>query len=167
MGNGGDLAKRNALRPHYGGHMGLMALLCMLGVTGCMAFAENTGATSFLPGWAQTTSYSEPTDATLVSANAATFIVRFNNEPELQQVSRNFRRDEAATREVFRKWAAQYPQLEGLELVRASYSGELILGLPVNDPAGRSPKDVIAALETMSNLAYAEIDSMATASERK
>lgn len=167
MGDGADFMARGEVRPHYGGHIGLVALLCMLGVTGCMAFAENSGTATFFPGWAQTTSYSEPEVATLISAPAATFIVRFESEPDLQFVSRNFRRDEAATREVFGKWAAKYPPLEGLELLRASYSGELILALPVNDPAGRSPKDVIAALETMSNLAYAEIDSMATASERK
>ncbi len=167
MGDGADVIERDELRPHYGGQMGLMALLCMLGVTGCMAFVDNSGSTSILPGWAQAASYSEPVDATLISAPAATFIVRFHDDPDLQYVSRNFRRDEAATRDVFRKWAAQYPELKGLNLVRASYSGELILSLPANDPAGRSPKDVIAALETMSNLAYAEIDSMATASERK
>ena len=60
-----------------------------------------------------------------------------------------------------------HPQLQGLQLVRASYSGELILALPQDDPARRSVSDVIAALETMDNLAYAEVDSVASTYEGK
>jgi hypothetical protein len=155
--------------PHYGGQMGLAALLCMLSLTGCVAFTGQSSGASFLPAWGQSSLQVKPissSEATLISAPAATFIVRFNDEPELEQVYRNFRRDEAGTRAAYMAWASQHGQLKGLHLVRASYSGELILALPANDPAGRSPREVIAALETIANLAYAEIDELATTSIR-
>ncbi len=156
--------------PHYGGQIGLVALLCMLCATGCVAFTDSSGSLGFLPSWSQN-SVERPavvtSQAIPVSAPAATFIVRFNDEPELNTVYRNFRRDEAATRIAYKNWASKYRQLEGLMLIRASYSGELVLGLPQNDPIGRSPRDVIASLETMDNVAYVEIDSIARASEGK
>ncbi len=156
--------------PHYGGHMGFAALLCMLTVTGCVTFTDQSGSVGFLSGWAQQTRQVTPTlpaGAVKVSEPAATFIVRFKNEPELEKMARNFRRDETGTRAAFLEWASAHKQLDGLHLVRASYSGELILALPMDDPAGRSPRDVIASLETIDNLAYAEIDEMATTSTRK
>lgn len=156
--------------PHYGGQLGFAALLCMLSVTGCVTFTDQGANVSFLPGWAQQTTQTVPVlpaDAVLISQPAATFIVRFDDEPDLDQMGRNFRRDEAGTRAAFKDWAASHKQLDGLYLVRASYSGELILALPMDDPAGRSPDDVIASLETIDNLAYAEIDEMATTSERR
>ncbi|MEL7040658.1 MAG: hypothetical protein AAGL90_03990 [Pseudomonadota bacterium] len=147
-------------RPHHGGHIGLTALLSMLLMAGCVALAERSSASSLFAVSAQTNS--QPSNAV-----AATFIVRFHDDPTLAQVSRNFRRDQAGTSAVYRDWAANHPQLSGLSLVRASYSGELILALPANDPAGRTPQDVIAALRTMPNLAYAEIDEMATTNSRR
>jgi len=155
--------------PHYGGQIGFVALLSMLCVTGCVTLADQSGTIGFLPGWAKTSAAPLPVqvvEAKLINAPAATFIVRFNNVPQLDPVYRNFRRDEAATRAAYSAWASDFPQLEGLLLVRASYSGELILGLSADDPAGRSALDVLAALETMDILAYAEIDSMASTSER-
>lgn len=156
--------------PHYGGHMGLAALICMLSLTGCMAFTQKADSLTFFPQW--TNSQIEAaqlvqSQSVPVVAPAATFIVRFNDEPELDQVCRNFRRDEVGTRAAFHKWASGHPQLQGLQLVRASYSGELILALPKGDAAGRSAADVIAALETIDNLAYAEVDSIASTYEGK
>lgn len=154
--------------PHYGGQMGLVSLLCMLCVTGCVTFTDQSGSLTIFPSWAQTSSTATPVlqaSQLQVVAPAATFIVRFNDEPDLVYVYRNFRRDEPATRAAYEKWATGHGQLQGLHLVRASYSGELVLALPRNDPMGRSPRDVIAALETIDNLAYAEIDSVASASE--
>ncbi|MEM7327862.1 MAG: hypothetical protein AAF437_03920 [Pseudomonadota bacterium] len=145
----------------------VVTLACAFTATGCVAFSDNPNGLGFLPAWSQPASAQQSVavgQAGLISAAAATFIVRFKNEPALDQVCRNFRRDEAGTRQAYESWAAQHEQLSGLKLVRASYSGELILALPANDPAGRSARDVIAALESIPNLAYAEIDSMASAS---
>ena len=158
----------NEVSPHYGGQIGLLVLASMLALTGCVAFADQSGSAGFLPGWSKGTSTANAillADSTTAQAPAATFIVRFKNEPALDPVYRNFRRDEAGTRSTFEAWAASHEQLEGLILVRASYSGELILGLPQNDPLGRSARDVIASLQTIDSLAYAEIDSIATTSE--
>ena len=162
--------ERSGNLPHYGGQIGLTALLCMLSLTGCMAFSQTANSLSFFPQW--TTGQIEAAQVVKaqtvpVSAPAATFIVRFNNEPELEPVYRNFRRDEVGTRATYNQWATAHPQLRGLQLVRASYSGELILALPKDDAAGRSAADVIAALETIDSLAYAEVDSIASTYEGK
>lgn len=154
--------------PHYGGHIGFVALICMLGVTGCVTFSGQTGGASFLPGFAQQSGKvvtALPAQSVKLTEPAATFIVKFKNEPALDPVYRNFRRDEAGTRATYREWAAAHDALTGLYLVRASYSGELILALPMDDPQGRSPYDVIAELEMIESLAYAEIDDMATTSD--
>lgn len=152
---------------HHGGKS-LIALSCALALSGCMAWSDQGQRTNFLSNWTQTAS-AQPalnvSQAIVISAPAATFIVRFNDEPELDKVCRNFRRDEAGTRAAFNAWAAKHAPLKGLQLVRASYSGELILALPASAASGRSARDVIAALETIDNLAYAEIDSMASASD--
>lgn len=152
---------------HHGGKS-LIALSCALVLSGCMAWSDQGQGTNFLSNWTQTAS-AQPalnvSQSVVISAPAATFIVRFNDEPELDKVCRNFRRDETGTRAAFNAWAAKHAPLKGLQLVRASYSGELILALPANKASGRSARDVIAALETIENLAYAEIDSMASASD--
>lgn len=159
------------LRQHIRRHRGrktLAMLTCAFAVTGCMALGDGNGSLGFMPAWSQPSTSQQAitvAQANAINAHAATFIVRFKNEPELEQVCRNFRRDEAGTRAAYKTWAAQHAPLQGLVLVRASYSGELILALPANDQAGRSARDVIAALETLDNLAYAEIDSMASTSE--
>ena len=146
------------------------AVIASLGVfmlTGCVGFSNTGSGLGFMPAWSQPVTAQQSvavSQSGLINAAAATFIVKFNNEPALEQVCRNFRRDEVATRKIFNTWAAQHPQLKGVKLVRASYSGDLILALPANDPEGRTARDVIAALETLPNLAYAEIDSMASAS---
>ncbi|MEM9179248.1 MAG: hypothetical protein AAGA89_06030 [Pseudomonadota bacterium] len=149
------------------GRKSLVALICMFAVTGCVTFTDSNGSLGFMPAWSQPVTAQQSvaiSQSGLITASAATFIVKFRNEPVLEQVCRNFRRDEAGTRKAFQAWAAQHPQLKGLQLVRASYSGDIILALPANDPEGRTARDVIAALESLPNVAYAEIDSMASAS---
>lgn len=158
---------RTELKLYARARQAVIASLCAFMVSGCVAFTDQGGGLGFMPAWSQPVTAQQSlavSQSGLISASAATFIVKFNNEPELVQLCRNFRRDEAGTRQAFNAWAAQHPQLKGLKLVRASYSGDMILALPANDPDGRSARDVIAALETLPNLAYAEIDSMASAS---
>lgn len=144
-------------------------LVCGFVLTGCVSWSGQGGGLGFMPAWSQSPIAAQQSTSVaqgvVISAPAATFIVRFNNEPELEHVCRNFRRDESGTRAAYQAWAAQHDQLKGLQLVRASYSGELILALPASDRSGRSARDVIAALKTIDNLAYAEIDSMASTSD--
>lgn len=91
----------------------------------------------------------------------ASFIVRFSDEPEVADVARNFRKDPANSQIRFARWAREHPALQGLVLTSASYSGELILSLPANDPLNRRPRDVLRAIRAMESCAYAELDSVA------
>lgn len=142
----------------------IVSALC---ITGCVALTDSGHPLGLFPAWSQSNFHQQPimpAEAKLVKAPVATFIVRFHDEPELDEIARNFRRDEEAMRRAYQAWALKHDALNGLQLVRASYSGELILALPAEDTSGRSARDVIVALETIDNLAYAEIDTMASAS---
>lgn len=156
-------------KPHYGGQLGLLGLLAMLGLTGCMALSEAmpAGAT-WMPSWAQQTSADTPAvlpaQAVSEAEMKAVYIVRFEADPGLTPVGRQFRKDATAARAAFADWAADKPELEGLDLIRASYSGELILGLPKD--TDRTPDGVLEALNTMENLIYAERDVMAGVGQR-
>jgi len=149
---------------HRGGQLGLLALLCMLAMTSCATFVQQgqSGGMSWLPGWGQVTHQQTlPAQGTTVDAPAATFIVRFNNEPDLDEICKNFRRDRAGSRAKFSTWSASHPELNGLVLASASYSGEIVLALPQNDPHNRTPQQVLSAIKGMSNLAYADVDAIA------
>lgn len=151
-------------KPHYGGQLGLLGLLAMLGLTGCMALTEAMPAgASWMPGWAQQTSGDAPAilpaQAVTEAEMKAVYIVRFEADPELTPVGRTFRKDADSARTAFADWAAERPALEDLKLIRASYSGELILGLPSD--SARAPEAVLDGLNAMENLIYAERDVMA------
>lgn len=153
---------------HYGGHLGLLALLSVLVAAGCVTVMEERGVQSnWIPGWANLAKQQGtviPAQATTIedADTVATFIVRFDDEPVLDAIGKSFRRDEAGARAAFADWQAEHPEVQGLILQRASYSGELILGLSRNDAQGRSAKDVLKALQAMDNNAYAELDGTAT-----
>lgn len=148
---------------------GLVVALCLMGVAAC----DTVGSTgpedsnSWVPGWMITESETEPeilpAQAITAAQPAATFIVRFRDEPTLEEVCKSFRRDQTAAQAKYQAWAASQPALAGLQLRSASYSGELILALPQNDPYNRSAQDVLNALRGLNNLAYAELDSNAYA----
>ncbi|MCF6329015.1 MAG: hypothetical protein L3J02_04365, partial [Henriciella sp.] len=96
---------------HRGGQLGLIALVSMLTMTSCATFAQQSqsGGLSGLPGWAQVTGQQQqtlPAQAATVEQPAATFIVRFNNEPGLDEVYKNFRRNPAASRAKFSVWSS-------------------------------------------------------------
>lgn len=158
------MASYTPAKPHYGGHLGLLGLLAMLGLTGCMALGEAMPAgASWMPSWAQQTSTNAPdvlpAQAVTEADMKAVYIVRFDADPALTPIGREFRKDTAGSRAAFEDWAADRPELEGLKLIRASFSGELILGLPQD--SARTEEEVLAALNSMENLVYAERDVMA------
>ncbi len=148
---------------HRGGQLGLLALICMLAMTSCATFAQQgqSGGMSWLPGWGQVAQQTLPAQTTTVEQPAATFIVRFKNEPRLDEICKNFRRDRAGSRAKFTSWSASHPELNGLVLASASYSGEIVLALPQNDPHNRTPQQVLSAIKGMDNLAYADVDAIA------
>ena len=151
-------------------YLSRLGMLSAILLTGCVGLGgpSHAGGPHYFSGWFPwRIAMTGPAEAQSPAPESftATFIVRFSDEPEVDQMCRNFRRDETGTRNAFRNWAEPYAALKGLYLVRASYSGELILGLPENDPAGRSPDQVLSELSELDNLAYAEIDQMATTSK--
>lgn len=167
---------RSAAKPHLGGHLGLTGLVIMLLFTGCVAVAEqrSEAGAHWLPAWAQTTSQTGATTdpagtthtdtADAEDASDMLFIVRFENEPLLGDVGKAFRRDPKSAQDSFKLWQKQNPDMQGLRLVRASYSGELILALASDDPQGRQAGDVLRSLRAMPTLIYAEPDSLAKTS---
>ena len=132
-------------------------------------------SSSFAP--AQTTSASSTSSAAVVdeendvvsvqstpqTADAGQFalIVKFRDEPMLEEIGKTFRKDPDGMRQKFRDWAAGKPALSGLTLERASYSGELVL----TGTGSKSMKDAIAAIEAMDNVAYVEPDYSAKPSK--
>lgn len=161
----------SAVKPHLGGHLGLTGLLVMLTATSCVALSEAQNETRalWLPAWAQTaqpvSQPVHPATALTETSKETTFIVRFENEPLLSDVGKSFRSDPKSAQASFKLWQKQHPDMQGIKLVRASYSGELILALPENDPLDRQAEDVLKALRAMDTLVYAEPDSLAKASQ--
>lgn len=152
---------------NYGVYFGLLALVFMLFVTGCMAFAQSNpsaSATNWTPAWGPL-AQSQPVGLQGPGAQpvrpAATFIVRIKDDPDITEICRSFRRDTAGARARFATLQARYPALQGLTLEQASYSGDIVLGLPANDPQQRTPQGVLASLRAIPNVAYAEINASA------
>ncbi|MEQ9315893.1 MAG: hypothetical protein RLN72_08565, partial [Henriciella sp.] len=88
-------------------------------------------------------------------------IVRFDDEPVLDELARSFRKDPDAARARFTQWSADKPALKGLFLDSASYSGELVL----TNSGPRSRDQAIADIKAMDNIAYVEPDYSAEASK--
>jgi hypothetical protein len=156
-------------KPHYGGQLGLLGLLSMLALTGCMTLADRMpGAMSWLPAMAQPASdhtpVALPVHAVSEADMKAVFIVRFDADPALDPVGKTFRKDAAYARATYQDWAQNRPALKDLKLISASYSGELILGLPKDSP--REANTVLQDIQAMSNLAYAERDVMAQTGQK-
>ncbi|MEM8615393.1 MAG: hypothetical protein AAGF20_00510 [Pseudomonadota bacterium] len=151
-------------KPHYGGHLGLIGLLAMIGLTGCVAFNERMASTNaWMPSWAQQTRGEAPkttrAQAVTEAQMKAVYIVRFEPDPDLISISKGFRKDPTGSRAAFLEWTQGRPALDCLSLISASYSGELILGLPEENE--RSADEALEGINAMDNLVYAERDVMA------
>lgn len=101
--------------------------------------------------------------AIVAAAVQYAIIVKFDAEPALEEIGRNFRKDPEGSRARFQAWAASKPALEGLKLERASYSGELLL----TGSGSRSLRTVISEIEAMDNVAYVEPDYSAKAGKEE
>lgn len=121
--------------------------------------ATSTSATTTPEG--ETDVVSVQSSPQLSDAGAFALIVKFRDEPVLDEIGKTFRKDPEGMRQKFRDWAAGKPALSGLELERASYSGELVL----TGTGSQSMKDAIAAIEAMDNVAYVEPDYTAKPSK--
>lgn len=138
-----------------------------MALAACDTFGSAAPAqsSSWIPDWVNedpdSTPVLLPAQAETAIEPAATFIVRFKDAPALDPVYKTFRRDRPGAEATYKGWAKGKPALSGLYLSGASYSGELILALPKDDPLKRSAQDVLDALRAMDNLSYAELDSNA------
>lgn len=92
---------------------------------------------------------------------SVTFIVRLKGETEIDQACKMFGKDADGARALFKTWASRHRGLQGLTLERASYSGDIVVGLPENDPYDRSARDVLSAFQALDSIVYAEVDAYA------
>lgn len=165
------------VKTHLGGHLSILGLVTILAFTGCLSYAEKRSMssldelpTSGQPPASPAAEDTSPDVSTLSSKGKGQtpeqrartadtrFIVRFEEEPLLSDVAKNFRRDQKSARASYHLWQTRNRDMLGIELVRASYSGELVLRLPRNDPQRRTAEDVLAALRAIDANVYAERD---------
>ncbi|MFN4023554.1 MAG: hypothetical protein ACK4MQ_01875 [Hyphomonas sp.] len=95
------------------------------------------------------------------------FIVRMKGAPEIDVITRNFRRDPAAAQAAWTDLVTRVPALAEFELTGASFSGEIRLTrrLPDASPAAiRTVQDRLLAIE---GVAYADPDYVAHPGEKE
>jgi len=115
----------------------------------------------------QTASRAEPNNTLrLPPAEMIDLIVRFQKDiPELDACAEMYRTDEDASRDMFAKWAADKPALNGVALSSVSYSGEMLLTWTsdIGRPLQRTELDEkLAAIKTMPSVRYADPDFTTT-----
>ena len=90
----------------------------------------------------------------------AAFIVRFNTSEETDAFIATFRKDKAASKAAFAKWAAGNPAFDGMTLERVNYSGEAILSYSGAEDANpvRSAKEIKARISAQETVRYADPD---------
>ena len=92
------------------------------------------------------------------------FIVRIKGEPEIDVISRNFRRDPAAAEIAWANLQSRYPVLRDFRLAGASYSGELKLGYllpPGLEPTRATINEIQSRIMQVESVSYADPDYVA------
>jgi hypothetical protein len=92
------------------------------------------------------------------------YIVRIKGEPEIDVISRNFKRDRAAADIAWANLQSRYPVLRDFRLVGASYSGEIRLGYrlpPGLEPTRATINDIQSRIMQVDSVAYADPDYVA------
>lgn len=92
------------------------------------------------------------------------FIVRLKGAPEVDLISRNFKRDPDAALTAWKDLVARLPGLADFSLVGASYSGEIKLAYRFAPGASARPEDIRAVQDRLLRLegvAYADPDYVA------
>lgn len=91
----------------------------------------------------------------------ADFIVKFDDDPKVDAIIRQFRKDEASARDAFESWASNKPGLSGFELTGATYSGEALLRYRFKDgtaPSRAAVDELLKQLRNAPNVAYCDPD---------
>lgn len=139
--------------------------LGLIGIAGAGIAVMGGLALSALPGEkAAPASFSGQTEAipavagqggtapiAVTEAGGVDFIVRFEKLPEIEACQAAWRSDPEQARAMFLDWSSAYPELSGLRLKKASYSGELVLTWTGggSDP---SRADIMAARDRIVSL---------------
>lgn len=92
------------------------------------------------------------------------FIVRLKGAPEVDVITRNFKRDPVAAQTAWSELVARLPGLAEFTLVGASYSGEIKLAYQMPPGAGTSPSEIRAVQERLlkvEGVSYADPDYIA------
>lgn len=92
------------------------------------------------------------------------FIVRLKGAPEIDIITRNFKRDPAAAQTAWQELVTRLPGLDAFTLVGASYSGEIKLAyqMPPGTPA--TPEEIRAVQDRLlkiEGVSYADPDYVA------
>ena len=92
------------------------------------------------------------------------FIVRIKGEPEIDVISRNFKRDPAAAEIAWENLQSRYAVLKDFRLAGASYSGEIKLAYrlpPGLEPTRATINDIQSRIKQVESVAYADPDYVA------
>lgn len=89
------------------------------------------------------------------------FIVRLKGAPEVDTITRNFKRDPAAAQAAWVELTARIPVLAEFELSGASYSGEMRLSRRLAEATPAAIKQVQDRLLAVEGMAYADPDYVA------
>nr|WP_321359946.1 hypothetical protein [uncultured Hyphomonas sp.] len=118
-----------------------------------------------LPASAET---KQPADTKLAQVSPdgleIVYIVRIKGEPEIDVISRNFKRDRAAADIAWANLQARYPVLKDFRLVGASYSGEIRLSYrlpPGLEPTRATINEIQSRIMQIDSVAYADPDYVA------
>lgn len=89
------------------------------------------------------------------------FIVRLKGAPEVDIITRNFKRDPAAAQAAWLELTTRIPVLAEFELSGASYSGEIRLSRRLAEATPETIKQVQDRLLAIEGVAYADPDYVA------
>lgn len=89
------------------------------------------------------------------------FIVRLKGAPEVDIITRNFKRDPAAAQTAWLELTTRIPVLAEFELSGASYSGEIRLSRRLAEATPEAIKQVQDRLLAIEGVAYADPDYVA------
>ncbi|WP_396274516.1 hypothetical protein [Hyphomonas sp.] len=92
------------------------------------------------------------------------FIVRLKGAPEIDEITRNFKRDPAAAQTAWSELVTRLPGLADFSLVGASYSGEIKLAYQMAPGASTTPEDIRAVQDRLlkvEGVSYADPDYVA------
>ena len=92
------------------------------------------------------------------------FIVRLKGAPEIDEITRNFKRDPAAAQTAWGELVTRLPGLADFSLVGASYSGEIKLAYQMPPGASATPEDIRAVQDRLlkvEGVSYADPDYIA------